>query len=71
VICHGGYARGAISRAFSAIAIKTAGPASLADGMLEGDVIECCMHMGSFHVKAWTQRVSASVVRKVKPGVLR
>ena len=24
--------------------------ASLADGMLEGDVIECCMHLGSFHV---------------------
>jgi nitrite reductase/ring-hydroxylating ferredoxin subunit len=24
--------------------------ASLADGMLDGDVIECCMHMGSFHV---------------------
>jgi nitrite reductase/ring-hydroxylating ferredoxin subunit len=24
--------------------------ASLADGILEGDVIECCMHMGSFHV---------------------
>ena len=24
--------------------------ASLADGMLEGDVIQCCMHMGSFHV---------------------
>lgn len=24
--------------------------ASLADGMLQGDVIECCMHMGSFHV---------------------
>ncbi len=24
--------------------------ASLADGMLEGDVIECCMHMGSFRV---------------------
>jgi nitrite reductase/ring-hydroxylating ferredoxin subunit len=24
--------------------------AILADGMLEGDVIECCMHMGSFHV---------------------
>ncbi len=24
--------------------------ASLADGLLEGDVIECCMHMGSFHV---------------------
>src|SRR5271169_6590350 len=24
--------------------------ASLADGMLEGDVIECCMHMGSFHI---------------------
>jgi len=24
--------------------------ASLADGILEGDVIECCMHMGSFRV---------------------
>jgi ethylbenzene dioxygenase ferredoxin component len=24
--------------------------ASLADGMLEGDIIECCMHFGSFHV---------------------
>src|SRR5271169_4337455 len=24
--------------------------ASLADGMIDGDVIECCMHMGSFHV---------------------
>jgi len=24
--------------------------ASLADGMLEGDVIECCMHMGAFRV---------------------
>jgi ethylbenzene dioxygenase ferredoxin component len=24
--------------------------ASLADGMLEGEVIECCMHFGSFHV---------------------
>jgi nitrite reductase/ring-hydroxylating ferredoxin subunit len=24
--------------------------ASLADGMLEGEVIECCMHMGSFLV---------------------
>jgi nitrite reductase/ring-hydroxylating ferredoxin subunit len=24
--------------------------ASLADGMLEGDVIECCMHFGAFHV---------------------
>jgi nitrite reductase/ring-hydroxylating ferredoxin subunit len=24
--------------------------ASLADGLLEGDVIECCMHMGSFRV---------------------
>jgi nitrite reductase/ring-hydroxylating ferredoxin subunit len=24
--------------------------ASLADGMLDGDVIECCMHMGSFRV---------------------
>ncbi len=24
--------------------------ASLADGMLEGDVIECCVHFGAFHV---------------------
>jgi nitrite reductase/ring-hydroxylating ferredoxin subunit len=24
--------------------------ASLADGMIEGDEIECCMHMGSFHI---------------------
>ena len=24
--------------------------ASLADGMLDGDVIECCMHFGAFHV---------------------
>jgi nitrite reductase/ring-hydroxylating ferredoxin subunit len=24
--------------------------ASLADGMLDGDVIECCMHLGSFRV---------------------
>ena len=24
--------------------------ASLADSMIEGDVIECCMHMGSFHI---------------------
>lgn len=24
--------------------------ASLADGMLEGDVIECCVHTGAFHV---------------------
>jgi len=24
--------------------------ASLADGILEGDVIECCVHMGSFRV---------------------
>jgi nitrite reductase/ring-hydroxylating ferredoxin subunit len=24
--------------------------ASFADGLLDGDVIECCMHMGSFHV---------------------
>src|SRR4029077_16265887 len=28
--------------------------ASLADGMLEGDVIECCMHMGSFHAQPGT-----------------
>jgi nitrite reductase/ring-hydroxylating ferredoxin subunit len=24
--------------------------ASLADGMLDGDVIECCLHFGAFHV---------------------
>jgi ethylbenzene dioxygenase ferredoxin component len=24
--------------------------ASLAEGMLEGDVIECCLHFGAFHV---------------------
>ena len=24
--------------------------ASLADGILDGDVIECCMHLGAFHV---------------------
>ena len=24
--------------------------ASLADGMIEGDVIECCMHFGAFHI---------------------
>lgn len=24
--------------------------ASLADGMMDGEVIECCMHMGSFHI---------------------
>src|ERR1700693_501089 len=24
--------------------------ASLADGILEGDVIECCVHFGAFHV---------------------
>ncbi len=24
--------------------------ASLADGMIDGDVIECCVHMGSFHI---------------------
>jgi len=24
--------------------------ASLADGTIDGDVIECCMHMGSFHI---------------------
>jgi nitrite reductase/ring-hydroxylating ferredoxin subunit len=24
--------------------------ASLADGILEGDVIECCLHFGAFHV---------------------
>src|SRR4029078_3765722 len=24
--------------------------ASLADGMIDGDVVECCMHMGSFHI---------------------
>src|SRR3974390_2777732 len=25
-------------------------PASLADGMLDGEVIECAVHMGAFHV---------------------
>jgi nitrite reductase/ring-hydroxylating ferredoxin subunit len=25
--------------------------ASLADGMLDGDVIECCLHFGAFNVK--------------------
>ena len=24
--------------------------ASLADGMIEGDVIECCMHFGALHI---------------------
>jgi nitrite reductase/ring-hydroxylating ferredoxin subunit len=24
--------------------------ASLADGLIDGDVIECCMHMGSFRI---------------------
>jgi nitrite reductase/ring-hydroxylating ferredoxin subunit len=24
--------------------------ASLADGMLDGDIIECCLHFGAFHV---------------------
>ncbi len=24
--------------------------ASLADGIIEGDVIECCMHFGAFHI---------------------
>ena len=28
--------------------------ASLADGMMDGDVIECCMHMGSFHIPTGT-----------------
>ena len=28
--------------------------ASLADGMLDGDVIECCMHFGAFHVPTGT-----------------
>ena len=28
----------------------THGAASLADGMLDGDVIECTMHFGAFHV---------------------
>jgi nitrite reductase/ring-hydroxylating ferredoxin subunit len=29
----------------------THGAASLADGMLEGDVIECALHFGAFNVK--------------------
>jgi ethylbenzene dioxygenase ferredoxin subunit len=28
--------------------------ASLADGMLDGDVIECAVHMGAFHVPTGT-----------------
>ena len=28
--------------------------ASLADGMLEGDIIECSLHFGSFHVPTGT-----------------
>ena len=28
----------------------THGAASLADGMLDGDVVECSMHFGAFHV---------------------
>jgi nitrite reductase/ring-hydroxylating ferredoxin subunit len=29
----------------------THGAASLADGLLDGDVIECCLHFGAFDVK--------------------
>ena len=29
----------------------THGAASLAEGILDGDVIECCLHFGAFNVK--------------------
>ena len=29
----------------------THGAASLAEGLLDGDVIECCLHFGAFNVK--------------------
>jgi nitrite reductase/ring-hydroxylating ferredoxin subunit len=36
--------------------------ASLADGMLEGDVIECCMHLGAFHVPTGAVKAPPCVV---------
>jgi nitrite reductase/ring-hydroxylating ferredoxin subunit len=32
--------------------------ASLAEGMLEGDVIECCLHFGAFDVKTGAVKAS-------------
>ena len=32
--------------------------ASLADGMLDGDVIECCVHFGAFHVPTGEARAA-------------
>jgi ethylbenzene dioxygenase ferredoxin subunit len=36
--------------------------ASLADGMLDGDVIECCMHLGAFHVPTGAVKAPPCVV---------
>ncbi|HTZ02623.1 MAG TPA: non-heme iron oxygenase ferredoxin subunit [Xanthobacteraceae bacterium] len=36
--------------------------ASLADGMLEGDVIECCVHLGAFHVPTGAVRAPPCAV---------
>ncbi len=36
--------------------------ASLADGMLDGDVIECAVHMGAFHVPTGAVRSPPCVV---------
>src|SRR5271155_5502163 len=36
--------------------------ASLADGMLEGDVIECAVHMGAFHVPTGAVRAPPCAV---------
>jgi ethylbenzene dioxygenase ferredoxin subunit len=36
--------------------------ASLADGMLDGDVIECAVHMGSFHVPTGTVKAPPCAV---------
>src|SRR6202161_1824387 len=36
--------------------------ASLADGMLDGDVIECAVHMGSFHVPTGAVRSAPCAV---------
>ena len=46
--------------------------ASLADGMLEGDVIECCVHFGSFHVPTGEVRAPpCSVALRTYKVVLR
>ena len=36
--------------------------ASLAEGMLEGDVIECCLHFGAFHVPTGEVRAPPAAV---------